>query len=203
MNEKFFYDATVDMAGDPRVLLGTALKAGHRLNRYAHHQETLNRTLPALARPMLKKLIVEANRGSTLICLSLDQCGHDAGDIRATVEKMRRCGIGLICLQVDNMIDLTGPAGDPIMKAIAACAEAVSAAKGARIRRGQVRAAKAGGSVGRSVELTELQIACIVELIGAGNSISSVSQDMGVTRQSIYRLLDREGVPRPAKQNAA
>lgn len=125
----------------------------------------------------------------------LDRLGRSIHDLIEAVADFKTRGIGFRSIK-ESMIDTTTPTGSLIFHVFSAIAEYERGTSHERTIAGIAAARSAGIKFGRPVTITDRQWIKAVELFAAKPSptVSSVAQLLGVSRQAIYRRLDRDRV---------
>ena len=90
--------------------LQEVIKAGFSVNPRRVVAEHISGSVAALERPQFSKLLDRLEPGDVLIVTKLDRLGHNAMDVRATIERLAEDGIRVHCLALGGA-DLTSPAG--------------------------------------------------------------------------------------------
>jgi putative DNA-invertase from lambdoid prophage Rac len=148
--------------------------------------ETVSGSVAALQRPGFRRLLDRLEDGDVLVVTKLDRLGRNAMDVRATVETLATIGVRVHCLALGGA-DLTSSAGRMTMQVIAAVAEFERDLLVERTQAGLGRARAAGRLIGRPAKLTPAQRQEVASRLLAGDSVSAVAREYGVSRQTIMR----------------
>ena len=105
------------------------------------------------------------------------------------MEQIEGLGVGFRSLK--KSIDTTTPAGRMMMRMVGAFAEFERAMIRERTKNGLEKARHQGKRLGRPRSLTEEQKETIRRFAGEGKGASELSRLFEVSRQTIYRVIDR------------
>jgi DNA invertase Pin-like site-specific DNA recombinase len=194
----YFYDSTEVPGLSPDELVTLVSKSGFGVNLENVIQEQMDRSVPALLRPELARLVCIENAGQTVVCSELDRLGQDAPDILKTVAQMRSCQVKLFCLQISDSIDLASRRGEIILATIKAYAKLLTTVQGSRVRKGQTTSKNRGNKLGRQVELTDAQDKQILKLVSEGKKVSEVAAILGLNRWAVNRAINRASSSLPS-----
>lgn len=164
--------------------------AGYAVEPRRFVEEQVSGSVPASQRPGFVKLVERLERGDTLVVTKLDRLGRDSIDVQQTVERFTREGIRLVVLQLGNL-DLTSPAGELMVKMLAAVADFERALIVERTQAGLIRAKAEGKKLGRPAKTSEQDRAVIRRRLAEGATVSQVARDFGVSRATVIGI--REG----------
>jgi DNA invertase Pin-like site-specific DNA recombinase len=146
----------------------------------------------SMDRPGFRQMMrdIEAGRVDTLVVWRLDRLGRTA-----LFEDLIRCKVNLISLK--DGLDLVTPAGRLMANILAGVAAYETEVRAERILAGQSAARELGvhwgGSVrGRRIRVTAEQVATIRRLRSEGEEIAAIARATGLSRPTIYRILDEE-----------
>lgn len=176
--------STADQTPDNQVLEIQA--AGFQLEPRRVIAETVSGSTPAMERKGFRKLIDRLDWDDVLIVTKLDRLGRNAMDVRATVERLAKMNVRVLCLALGG-VDLTSPAGKMTMAVIAAVAEFERDLLIERTQAGLSRAKAEGKKLGRPARLTDTQIDAIRKRRACGESLGSLATAFGVSRTAIQR----------------
>lgn len=168
---------------------GEIASAGYAVEPHRFVEEQVSGSVSAMQRPGFVKLLERLERGDTLVVTKLDRLGRDSIDVQQTVERFSRDGIRLVVLQLGNL-DLTSPAGELMVKMLAAVADFERALIVERTRAGLSRARAEGKRLGRPAKTTDAQRAVIRERLAQGVTVSQVARDFGISRATVITLRD-------------
>jgi putative DNA-invertase from lambdoid prophage Rac len=161
--------------------------AGYTVEPKRYHQEQISGSVPTASRPGFQALLVKLERGDVLVVTKLDRLGRDSIDVQQTVQRFQAEGIRLIVIQLGNL-DLTSPAGEMMVKMLAAVADFERDLIIERTQAGQARARAEGKHMGRPSKTTaEQQEAIRAELL-VGKTVSEVARKYGVSRGTIITI---------------
>ncbi len=161
--------------------------AGFSLEPHRVITETISGSVAADQRPGFSKLLDRVEKDDVLVVTKLDRLGRNAMDVRSTVDRLSAMGVRVHCLQLGGA-DLTSPAGKMVMDVINAMAEFERNLLVERTQAGLARVKAEGKkTLGRPQVLTENQRKEIARKLKEGASVSQLSRDFGVSRQSISR----------------
>lgn len=164
--------------------------AGYAVEPRRFVEEQVSGSVPASQRPGFVKLLERLERGDTLVVTKLDRLGRDSIDVQQTVERFTREGIRLVVLQLGNL-DLTSPAGELMVKMLAAVADFERALIVERTQAGLIRAKAEGKKLGRPAKTSEQDRAVMRQRLAHGATVSQVARDFGVSRATVIGI--REG----------
>ncbi|HWP20271.1 MAG TPA: recombinase family protein [Burkholderiaceae bacterium] len=164
--------------------------AGYAVEPRRFVEEQVSGSVPASQRPGFVKLLERLERGDTLVVTKLDRLGRDSIDVQQTVERFTREGIRLVVLQLGNL-DLTSPAGELMVKMLAAVADFERALIVERTQAGLARARAEGRKLGRPSKTSEQDRAVILQRLTEGATVSQVARDFNISRATVIALRDR------------
>ena len=127
-------------------------------------------------------------RGDTLVVTRLDRLGRSTKDLLGISQWLEARGVELQV--IEQPIDTRTPEGRMFFTILAAFAKFERDLIIARTKDGLAAARARGRTGGRRPKLTPTKIAHIVERHEAGESVTSLAVYFGVSRQTIYRVLD-------------
>jgi DNA invertase Pin-like site-specific DNA recombinase len=126
--------------------------------------------------------------GETLVVTKLDRLGRDAQDVGATIRMLAARRIEVIVLQLGKL-DITSPAGKLMLTMLAAVAEMERDLLVERTQSGLARAKAEGKTLGRPSRTTPEQRVTIAKQHKAGESISALAREHGLSRASVMRIV--------------
>jgi DNA invertase Pin-like site-specific DNA recombinase len=146
-------------------------------------------------RPGWKKLEADIATGAVarVVVWRLDRLGRTASGLTTLFDDLRRRGVTLV--SVRDGLDLETPAGRLMANVLASVAAYETEIRGERIAAGQA-AARAKGKTwggskpGRKIRATAEKQAAIKQLRADGASIASIARTVGLSRPTIYGVLD-------------
>ncbi|MCY4746443.1 recombinase family protein [Pelomonas sp. UHG3] len=168
---------------------GEIAAAGYAVEPRRFVEEQVSGSVPASQRPGFVKLLERLEKGDTLVVTKLDRLGRDSIDVQQTVERFTREGIRLVVLQLGNL-DLTSPAGELMVKMLAAVADFERALIIERTQAGLARAKAEGTKLGRPAKTTEVERSAIRDALAAGKSVSELARCYEVSRATIIAVRD-------------
>lgn len=148
----------------------------------------------AVIKPRLKEALAYARPGEdTLVVWKLDRLSRSIRDLIETAERLKSLGIGLRSIK-ESVIDTTTAAGNLIFQIFGAFAEFERGTNHERTMAGIAAAQRAGTRFGRPQSISDLQWAKAKDLLEADPParITDIAVLLGVSRQAIYRRLERE-----------
>jgi DNA invertase Pin-like site-specific DNA recombinase len=161
--------------------------AGYTVD-YWHADEGVSGKITAVQRPQFAKMLGQIRDGETLVVTKLDRLGRDAQDVGATIKMLAARRIEVIVLQLGKL-DLTSPAGKMMLHMLAAVAEMERDLLVERTQSGLARAKAEGKTLGRPTRTTPDQRAAIAKRHKAGESISALAREHGLSRASVMRIV--------------
>lgn len=170
---------------------GEIAGAGYTVEPRRYVEEQVSGSVPASQRPGFVKLLDKLERGDTLVVTKLDRLGRDSIDVQQTVERFTREGIRLVVLQLGNL-DLTSPAGELMVKMLAAVADFERALIVERTQAGLARAKAEGKKLGRPEKTTAQDRQAIRQRLAGGESVSELARVYGVSRATVIAVRDRQ-----------
>ena len=153
--------------------------------------EGISGKVSASQRPAFIKLKEQIRSGETLVVSKLDRLGRDAIDVLQTVKELGTKGVKVIVHQLGNT-DLTSPAGKLLLMMLSAVAEMERDLLVERTQAGLARAKAEGKILGRPSKTNDIQRSEIISKLQAGESVSAVAREYGVSRASIIGIRDND-----------
>jgi DNA invertase Pin-like site-specific DNA recombinase len=149
-------------------------------------------------RPGWKRLqkALESGEVSRIVVWRLDRLGRTAKGLTALFADLQARGIGLVSLK--DGLDLSTPAGRLMANVLASVAQFETEVRAERIMAGQAAARAAGktwggGKPGRRVKVTPEAEETILRMKAEGRKIAAISRAVGLSRPTVYAVLDRAG----------
>lgn len=149
-------------------------------------------------RPGMGKLLDAVNRGlvERVVVWRLDRLGRTARGLCQFFETLRDRRIDLVSIK--DGFSLESPAGRLHARILASVAEYETEVRAERVRAGQAvarsKGKRWGGSTkGRLLKVRPEQLATVLEMVQRGEKIARVARAVGLSRQTIYRLLANHG----------
>lgn len=161
--------------------------AGYTVD-YWHADEGVSGKVAAAQRPQFAKMLGQIRDGETLVVTKLDRLGRDAQDVGTTIKMLAARRIEVIVLQLGKL-DLTSAAGKLMLTMLAAVAEMERDLLVERTQSGLARAKAEGKTLGRPTRTTPEQRVAIARRHKAGESISALAREHGLSRASVMRIV--------------
>lgn len=139
-------------------------------------------------RPGLAQLLDYVRTGDTVVVVALDRLGRSLPGVIRTIETLNRSGVLLRSLR--EGIDYSTPAGRMLAGIFGALAEYERDLMHERAAAARAAARLRGRHTGRPRSLTSSQARQIRALRGDGESISELVRSFGVSRATIYRVIN-------------
>lgn len=150
-------------------------------------------------RPGLTACLMALREGDTLAVWKLDRLGRDLRHLINTVHDLTARGVGLKVLTGHGAaIDTTSAAGKLVFGIFAALAEFERELISERTVAGLASARARGRSGGRPFKMTPAKLRLALASMGNPETkISVLCEELGVTRQTLYRHVSPKGELRP------
>ena len=150
-------------------------------------------------RPGLTACLKSLRDGDTLVVWKLDRLGRSLHHLVTTVHDLTNRGIGLKVLTGQGAaIDTTTPAGKLVFGIFAALAEYERALISERTIAGLASARARGRTGGRPRKMTPAKVRLAMASMGqADANVSELCNELGVSRQTLYRHVSPTGELRP------
>ena len=174
--------------------IGEIKAAGFDVHARRVVSETVSGSVATKEREGFTRLLDRMEEGDILVVTKMDRLGRNAMDVRTTVETLAAMGVKVHCLALGG-VDLTSSTGRMTMSVINAVAEFERDLLIERTHAGLIRAKEQGKVLGRPRSLTDAQKQVVREKLGEGASVSKLSRDYGVSRQTIQRARDEGKAP--------
>lgn len=139
-------------------------------------------------RPGLQLMLTKAREGDHIIVKKLDRLGRNTADMISIIHDLHSRGITIQF--IDDGINTEGTMGKMVVTILAAVAEAERERILERTNEGRRAAVERGVKMGRKPKLPDTAIENIRVDILAGLSKSSVARKYGISRQTLYNVLD-------------
>jgi putative DNA-invertase from lambdoid prophage Rac len=175
--------------------------AGFNIPSTRWFADTISGKVPASERPQFAKLLDKLEAGDTLVVAKLDRLGRDMIDVMQTLRKLEEHGkhtneqgtevkgVKVRVLALDSL-DLTSAAGKATVGILAVVAEMERDLLVERTQAGLARAKAEGKQLGRPSKTSEADKQTIRERLGAGDTVSQVAKDYGISRASVIAVRD-------------
>ena len=153
-------------------------------------------------RPQLAACLKGMNSGDTLLVWKLDRLGRDLRHLVNTVHHLTERGIGLKVLTGEGAaIDTTTASGKLVFGIFAALAEFERALISERTVAGLASARARGRTGGRPDKMTPAKLRLAMAAMGQPETkVGALCEELGVTRQTLYRHVSPTGELRPDGQ---
>lgn len=146
-----------------------------------------------------KRLFDLLRSGDVLVVRWIDRLGRNYQDVSHTIHEFMRRGI--VIRTIINNMTFDGSTKDPMQQAVrdsliafmAATAQAQAEATKEAQKAGIAYAKERMGSVkylGRKPTYTSEKVDLALSMKNAGNTVSGIAKELGLTRQTVYRILD-------------
>lgn len=150
-------------------------------------------------RPQLAACLKALRHGDTLVVWKLDRLGRDLRHLVNIVHDLTERGIGLRVLTGQGAaIDTTTASGKLVFGIFAALAEFERELISERTKAGLASARARGRKGGRPYKMTPAKVRLAMAAVGHKETkIGSLCEELGVTRQTLYRHVSPTGELRP------
>lgn len=150
-------------------------------------------------RPQLSACLKALRHGDTLVVWKLDRLGRDLRHLVNIVHDLTERGIGLKVLTGQGAaIDTTTASGKLVFGIFAALAEFERELISERTIAGLASARARGRSGGRPYKMTPAKLRLAMASMGKpGTKVSELCDELGITRQTLYRHVSPTGELRP------
>lgn len=141
------------------------------------------------SRPGLTDALNYLRPGDTLVVTRLDRLGRNLYETVTTIADLAERGINVQVLE--PALDTSRPADKVVVNVMASLAEWERDLLVERTREGVAHARAQGRVAGPKPKLNDEQTRQARQLIEGGESVSSVARSFSVSRQTLYRALER------------
>jgi DNA invertase Pin-like site-specific DNA recombinase len=150
-------------------------------------------------RPGLAACLKALRSGDTLVVWKLDRLGRDLRHLINTVHELTGRGVGLKVLTGHGAaVDTTTPAGKLVFGIFAALSEFERDLIAERTIAGLASARARGREGGRPYKMTSAKLRLAMATMGQPETkVSDLCQELGITRQTLYRHVSPKGELRP------
>lgn len=150
-------------------------------------------------RPGLSACLKALREGDTLVVWKLDRLGRSLRHLVNTVHDLTARGVGLKVLAGHGAaIDTTTAAGKLVFGIFAALAEFERELIAERTKAGLASARARGRVGGRPFKMTAAKLRLAMAAMGKPETlVSDLCEELGITRQTLYRHVDPKGNLRP------
>lgn len=153
-------------------------------------------------RPGMLACLKALRPGDVLVVWTLDRLGRDLRHLVNTVHDLTTQGIGLQVLTGQGAaLDTTTATGKLVFGMFAALAEFERALIAERTRAGLAAARARGRTGGAPFKMTPAKLRLAMAAMGQPETrVGALCQELGITRQTLYRHVSPQGVLRPDGQ---
>jgi putative DNA-invertase from lambdoid prophage Rac len=160
------------------------IKASGYAVDYWFADEGVSGAVMASQRPQFREML---GKGEVLVVTKIDRLGRDAIDILATVRDLKERGVRVHVTQLGGT-DLTSSAGKLLLAMLSAFAEMERDLIVERTQAGLARVKAEGRKLGRPSKTTDKDRRAIRKALDAGESVSALAREYGVSRASIIAI---------------
>ncbi|TXN27399.1 recombinase family protein [Methylobacterium sp. WL19] len=178
-----------------------AEQAGFTIDHVVTDEGVSGVTTKLADRPQGRRLFDMLRAGDVLVVRWIDRLGRNYNDVRETVAEFMKRGITV--KTVINGMVFDGSTTDPMQQAVRdamlsfmaamgqAQAEATKLAQTAGIAHAKAQADQTAYR-GRKPSFTRDQLTTVRDMNGSDASVSAIAKATGLTRQTVYRILEDE-----------
>jgi putative DNA-invertase from lambdoid prophage Rac len=163
------------------------IKASGYAVDYWFADEGVSGAVMASQRPQFREMLGKVRKGEVLVVTKIDRLGRDAIDILATVRDLKERGVRVHVTQLGGT-DLTSSAGKLLLAMLSAFAEMERDLIVERTQAGLARVKAEGRKLGRPSKTTDKDRRAIRKALDAGESVSALAREYGVSRASIIAI---------------
>ena len=146
-------------------------------------------------RPELMRLLDTARKGDVVIVWKMDRLGRSLLHLIETVNLLNERGVQLKSL-TENLIDTTTPSGKLVFGIFGLMAEFERDMLRQRTNAGHAAARKRGRVGGRPKSIDAAALKKARALLASGDyGKGQVADELGVSRHTLWRALEKEGTP--------
>jgi DNA invertase Pin-like site-specific DNA recombinase len=151
-------------------------------------------------RPGIVAMLKALRKGDTLVVWKLDRLGRDLHHLVNTIHDLEKREVAFKVLTGHGAsIDTTTPAGKLVFGIFAALAEFERELVSERTKAGLASARARGRKGGARYKMTPAKVRLAMAAMGKpGTNVSQLSEELGVTRQTLYRHIGPKGSLRDA-----
>ncbi len=187
MSRTFAYVRVSTVEQEPENQIQEIKSAGFIVEPHRIIRETISGSVATARRKGFCRLVDKMEPGDILVVTKLDRLGRDAMDVSTTIAKLETMKVKVHCLALGGM-DLTSSSGKLTMGVINAVAQFERDLLIERTQSGLRRAKAQGKKLGRPLILSGEQQEKAIQLLQNGQTISAVSREFKVSRQTIMRV---------------
>ena len=162
---------------------------GHTIPAQRWFSDTISGKVPASERPEFSRMLERMEAGDMLVVSKLDRLGRDMIDVMQTLRALTAQGIRVKVLALGDT-DLTSTAGKAVVGILAVVAEMERDMLVERTQAGLARAKAEGKQLGRPSKTSDTDRDTIRARLGAGESVSQVARDFGISRATVISIRD-------------
>lgn len=162
---------------------------GHTIQAQRWFSDTISGKVPASERPEFSRMLERMEAGDMLVVSKLDRLGRDMIDVMQTLRALTAQGIRVKVLALGDT-DLTSTAGKAVVGILAVVAEMERDMLVERTQAGLARAKAEGKQLGRPSKTSDTDRDTIRARLGAGESVSQVARDFGISRATVISIRD-------------
>lgn len=141
------------------------------------------------SRPELDKALEFMREGDTLVVTRLDRLGRNVRETILTIADLGDRGMNVRVLEPS--LDTAQPMQKVVITIMSALAEWERDLLIARTREGVAHARAEGRVAGPKPKLSPEQLRMARKAVASGESVASVARSLGVSRQTVYRALEK------------
>lgn len=146
----------------------------------------------ARERPLLVELVNGLQEGQTLVVWRLDRLARSVRELTELAGTLASRGVSLVSTQ--DAIDTRHAAGRLVFHVLASVAEFERDILVERCRAGMQAARARGAHIGRKHALGPIEVRTASVMLSEGERVAEVARKFGVSRQTLYASLRREGL---------
>lgn len=139
-------------------------------------------------RPELHSCLDFVRDGDVLLVTRLDRFARSMVDLHSLIHRLTHKGVGFRCVDQAG-VDTTTPHGKLMLGVLGSVAEFETGLRAERQREGIDKAKAAGSYKGGKARIDALRV---LTMLSEGMNPSVVARTMGISRQSVYRLMPVE-----------
>lgn len=143
-------------------------------------------------RPQLTAVLDYLRPGDTLAVWRIDRLGRTLRGLVELIEDLREREVAFRSLT--EAVDTASPMGEMVLTLIASFAQLERRVLVERTRAGLEAARARGAAIGRPIAVTPDKLAAVRALLADGSTVQAAATAVGVSRASVYRAFEREGL---------
>lgn len=145
------------------------------------------------SRPAFDRALSALHAGDTLVITTLDRLGRSTANMLALADRLRDAEVALRVLNLGGgAVDTATPVGSMLFTVMAALAQMELEIKRERITDSVAKRRAAGQDLGGRRQLySDSQLRTAWRAIEGGEPAAQVARDMGISRATLYRRLER------------